>query len=146
MSGPHDAVIASMYRSGTTDTKAISIEVGLSTRSVCRALVREQVRDLRTPREHPDLDQRMIDMLVDGASYADVAETFGVAVKWLRESAPGYGWDGQTSGSIAHALRHPEVRRIFHEIRAMPLDEAIRVTSTMPVRNGDHHEHAIRGN
>lgn len=145
MSGQFDAEIAQMYRDGY-DTKAISHEVGISTRSVCRALVRENVRELKTPAARPALDPRMLDMLKDGASYADVAETFDVGVKWLREVAPGYGWDGHTSGSIAHALRHPEVRRIFHEIRAMPLDEAIRVTSTMPVRNGDHHEHAIRGN
>ena len=121
MSGPYDSEIARMYRDGL-DTKAIASETGLSTRSVCRALVRERVRDVKTPAPKPTLTQQMLDLLVDGASYADVAETFGVKASWLREAAPGYGWDGKISGSIAHALRKPEVRRLFHEIRKMPLD------------------------
>lgn len=145
MSGPHDREIARLFRDGL-DTKAISAEVGISTRSVCRALIRERVRDIRVIPPRPDVDPRMLALLEDGASYADVAETFDVPVKWLRETVPGYGWDGKTSGAIAHALRKPEVRRVFHEIRSMPLDEAIRVTSSMPVRTGDHHEHALRRN
>lgn len=121
MSGPRDAEIANMYRDGL-DTKAIAAEVGLSTRSVCRALVRAKVRDLKTPPPRPVLTPRMVALLEDGASYSDVAETFGVGVKWLREAAPGYGWNGEISGMLAHALRKPEVRRVFHEIRSMPYE------------------------
>lgn len=122
MSGAHDSEIARMYRDGF-DTKAISVAVNISTRSVCRALIREGVRDLKSQQPSPDVDPRMLELLVDGASYVDVAETFDVPVKWLRETYPGYGWDGQISGSLVHALRKPELRLMYNEIKRMPLDE-----------------------
>lgn len=125
MSGPRDAEIARMFRDGL-DTKAISIEIGLSTRSVCRALIREKVRDVKAIAPRPDVDPRMLALLEDGASYADVAETFDVPVKWLRETLPGYGWDGHVSGALVHALRKPEMRKMYNEIQQMPLDGETR--------------------
>lgn len=136
MSATRDAEIARLYREVTTNTTEIGMKVGVSARSVCRALVRAKVRDLKAPPAEHVLTQRMLDFLEDGAPYVDVAETFNVPVKWLRDNAPGYGWDGQISGSIQHALRKPEARRIFKEIRSIPLEEAIRITAAMPVRNG----------
>lgn len=129
MSGPYDDEIARLYREGVTNVKAIRAKVGgISERSVCRALVRTGCRASKSSDERPDVDQRMVDMLVDGASYNDVAETFDVPVKWLRETIPGYGWDGSVSGSIAHALRDPRARQLFHEIRKMPLPRREEVT------------------
>lgn len=120
MTGAYDAEIARLYREGY-NVKAIRAEVGISERSVCRALIRTGCRDVKRPAPVPEFDERMRDMLVDGASYADVAETFAVPVKWLRDTLPGYGWDGRISGMLAHALKNPEVRRLHHEIRRIAL-------------------------
>lgn len=121
MTGTRDAEIARLYTEGVTDVKAIAGKVALSERSVCRALIRTECRAPRQVTPAPTLTDRMVAMLEDGASYTDVAETFDVPVKWLRESAPGFGWDGSISGHLAHALRQPHVRKLFHEIRKMPL-------------------------
>jgi hypothetical protein len=128
MSGPCDEQIAAMYRAGETDTKVIAAEVGLSTRSVCRALVRTGVRDLKALKtRRTDVDERVIAMLEDGASYADTAETFGFDVGWLREHVPGYGWNGHIAGTIARALKDPRVRQLHAEIRRIPLADAERI-------------------
>lgn len=119
-----DAEIANMYRNGY-NAKTIAAKTGLSTRTVYRALTRTKVRDLKTPPPRPVLTDHMVALLKDGASYTDVAETFSVSVKWLRETMPGYGWDGHTSGMLAHALKNPTARRLHHEIRkiALPSDQ-----------------------
>lgn len=118
--------IAELYRSGERDTKVIAAEVGVSPRSVCRALVKTGCRDLKVL-TRPQVTPQVMTLLEDGASYVDVGETFGLDPKWLSDNLPGFGWSGHDSGIIAHALRNPEVRRIHNEIRRMPLDEAERI-------------------
>lgn len=117
--GKHDSEVSRLFREGESFDD-IAAAVGVDVRSVYRILERTGDRVVEH-REMPTLSQKMLDLLEDGASYAEVAETFAVGVGWLRKAAPGFGWDGKISGSFARALKNPKLREMYREIQRMEI-------------------------
>ena len=114
-----DEQIAELFNDGISINE-IAAETRVTTRTVYRSLERTGKR-IPIKRPIPTLTEQMTAMLQDGASYADVAETFDVGVVWLRNACPGYGWDGYISGTLARVLKRPEMREMYHAIQRMTI-------------------------
>lgn len=142
--------IVALWNAGERDTAVIAAEVNRTTRTVCRTLVNANCRPLRVLERtySREITPEVVAMLEDGASYTDVGETFGIHAKWLSSVLPGYGWDGDTCGTMAHALKDANVRKIFHEIRRIPLDEAERIIAgtIVPERKVHYVHNPLRRN
>lgn len=92
----------------------IAKDCGISTRTVSRICSRYLEKPRRGPKpswNESDLP-KALELLKDGASYRDVAETFSIPRTTLRERLPGYGFDIEDTARLATALpRLPEKLR-----------------------------------
>lgn len=67
----------------------------------------ERVRKRAVEREaRAERDAKSLAMLKEGASYTDVAETFGWSRNYLADKFPGYGWTASEGGQLGMAIRH----------------------------------------
>lgn len=87
--------------------KVISQLCGVTERTVVRVRARNNVSVPNTGRPPSVQDstwEAALELLEDGASYRDVAETFDIPRTTLREKLPGYGFTPEDTARLATTL------------------------------------------